>query len=106
MSVKCQKQTSIPNQDSYRDLTGAGGTACVPVALAEAESGTTGMSASPFARLLKQASRRQELLDSLEFHSPMFARRWRLTSQNGESTARWNDPREARGARRKRDLEN
>jgi hypothetical protein len=52
-----QKQTSIPNQDSYRDLTGAGGTACVPVALAEAESGTTGMSASPFARLLKQASR-------------------------------------------------
>jgi hypothetical protein len=36
----------------------------------------------------------QQLLDCLEFHSPMFARRWRLTSQNVESTVRWNDPRE------------
>ena len=36
----------LPNPDSYRDLTGAGGTACVPVALAEVESGTTGMSSS------------------------------------------------------------
>jgi hypothetical protein len=40
------------------------------------------------------------LLDSLEFHSPMFARRWRLTSQNGESTVRGNDPWEVRRARR------
>ena len=60
----------------------AGGTACVPVALAEAESGTMGMSASPFARLLKQASRRQELLDSLEFHSRIYGRLWHLMSQN------------------------
>ncbi len=42
----CEKQTSTPNQDSYRDLTEAGGTACVPVAVAEVENGTTGMSSS------------------------------------------------------------
>jgi len=53
-----------------------------------------------FARLLKQASPHQELLDSLEFRSPMCARRWHLTSQNGESTVRWNDPREVQGAPR------
>ena len=46
MSTLCQKQTSIPNQDSYRDLTGADGTACVPISLAEVASGTTGMSSS------------------------------------------------------------
>jgi hypothetical protein len=39
----------------------------------------------PFARLLKRASRHRGLLDNSEFLSRMYARRWHLISQNGDS---------------------
>ena len=41
----------------------------------------------PFALLLKQVSLHRELLDSSGSHSQMYARRWRPTSQNGDSTS-------------------